>query len=33
MNTETLFRLRIPLQVALLAFALILGWLMARRSD
>lgn len=33
MSTETLFRLRVPLQLALVAFALILGWMMMRRSD
>jgi hypothetical protein len=33
MSTETLFRLRIPLQLVLLAFAVLLGWMMTRRSD
>ena len=33
MSTETLFRLRIPLQLVLLAVALLLGWMMARRSN
>ena len=33
MTTESLFRLRIPLQLALVAFGLVLGWIMARRSD
>jgi hypothetical protein len=33
MTTETLFRLRVPLQLVLLAFALLLGWMMTRRSN
>ena len=33
MSTETLFRLRIPLQLVLVAFALLLGWMMTRRSN
>ena len=33
MSTETLFRLRVPLQLVLLAFALLLGWMMTRRSN
>jgi hypothetical protein len=31
--TETLFRLRVPLEIALLAFALLLAWMGVRRSD
>lgn len=33
MTTETLYRMRVPLELALVAFALILGWMMTRRSD
>ncbi len=33
MTTETLFRLRVPFQLLLLAFALLVAWLTARRSD
>ena len=33
MNTETLFHLRWPLQLLMLAFALVGAWMMARRSD
>lgn len=33
MTTETLFRLRIPLQVLLLVFVLILAWFAVRRSQ
>jgi hypothetical protein len=33
MTAETLFRYRVPLEVALLVFAIAIGWLMARRSD
>ncbi len=33
MSAETLFRWRGALQLALVVFALAIGWLMARRSD
>lgn len=33
MTTETLFRLRVPFELLLLAFALLLGWMAVRRSD
>jgi hypothetical protein len=33
MTTETLFRLRVPFQLLLLAFAALLAWLAVRRSE
>lgn len=33
MTTETLFRLRIPFEICLAAFALLLAWVTVRRSD
>lgn len=33
MSTETLFRLRVPFQLLLVAFSLVLAWLMVRRGD
>jgi hypothetical protein len=33
MTTETLFRLRMPFEILLLAFAAFLAWLAARRSE
>jgi hypothetical protein len=33
MTTETLFRLRVPLQLLLLAFVLLLAWFAVRRSE
>ena len=33
MTTETLFRLRVPFQLLLLAFAAFLAWIAVRRSE
>jgi hypothetical protein len=33
MTTETLFKLRVPLQLLLLAFVLLLAWFAVRRSE
>lgn len=33
MSTETLFRLRIPFELALLVLTAVLAWLAVRRSD
>lgn len=33
MSTETLFRLRVPFELLLLAFVLLLAWFAVRRSE